>query len=184
MPQSFLALGAIVIVTFLSLQQTRHATHTQIDKIDIDVTTMATQIAVDRLDEMRLLAFDEATKGDRIWLASQMTTLLPFSSDPEHLFESFPERRAAHGTGPDVAHDDLDDFDAATHTVVKSTQEGTLQFSVDTVVGYVQNDSIGANSSVPTNIKKAFVRVTAVGVQPVASVTISQIFSCGSPCAW
>ena len=184
MPQTFLALAAIGILTFLSLQQGRHAMRTQTEKVDIEVTTMATQVGIDRLNEMRLLAFDEATKANRILSSSELSTLLPLPSDPEHLFDSLQVRRDAHGTGPDVADDDLDDFDAVTNTVSRTTRLDTLHFSVDSVVGYVQDISAGTASTSPTTLKQVSIRVTALGVQPAVSVTLSQLYSCGTRCAW
>ena len=179
-----LALFAIGIVMLLSLQQARHAMRTQTEKVDIEVTTMATQVGIDRLNEMRLLAFDEVTKDGRITSASELSSLLPLPSDPEHLFDSFPERRAAHSAGPDVEADDLDDFDAVTNTVSRTTRLDTLRFSVDSVVGYVLDTSLGTTSTVPTGFKKVFIRVTALGIQPAVSVTLSQLYSCGTRCAW
>ena len=184
MPQTFLALAAIGILTFLSLQQGRHAMRTQTEKVDIEVTTMATQVGIDRLNEMRLLAFDEATKANRILSSSELSTLLPLPSDPEHLFDSLQVRRDAHGTGPDVADDDLDDFDAVTNTVSRTTRLDTLHFSVDSVVGYVQDISAGTASTSPTRLKQVSIRVTALGIQPAVSVTLSQLYSCGSRCDW
>ena len=184
MPQTFLALAAIGILTFLSLQQGRHAMRTQTEKVDIEVTTMATQVGIDRLNEMRLLAFDEATKANRILSSSELSTLLPLPSDPEHLFDSLQVRRDAHDTGPDVADDDLDDFDAVTNTVSRTTRLDTLHFSVDSVVGYVQDISAGTASPSPTRLKQVSIRVTALGVQPAVSVTLSQLYSCGSRCDW
>jgi len=184
MPQTFLALAAIGILTFLSLQQGRHAMRTQTEKVDIEVTTMATQVGIDRLNEMRLLAFDEATKANRILSSSELSTLLPLPSDPEHLFDSLQVRRDAHGTDPDVADDDLDDFDAVTNTVSRTTRLDTLHFSVDSVVGYVQDISAGTASTSQTTLKQVSIRVTALGVQPAVSVTLSQLFSCGSRCDW
>ena len=157
---------------------------TQTEKVDIEVRTMATQVGIDRLNEMRRLAFDEATKANRILSASELSSLLPLPSDPEHLFDSLQVRRDAHGTGPDVADDDLDDFDAVTNTVSRSTRLDTLQFSVDSVVGYVQDNSGGTPSTSPTKLKQVSIRVTALGIQPAVSVTLSQIYSCGSRCDW
>lgn len=184
MPQSLLALAAIGIVTFLTLHQSRHAILTQKEKVDIEATTMATQVGIDRLNEMRRLAFDEATKGDRNASLLELSYLLPLSSDPEHLFDSFPRRREAHSSLPDVAFDDLDDFDAITYTVPKTSLLDTLQFSIDSVVGYVQDNGSGTASAVATSLKKVVIRVTALGIQPTVSVTLSQLYSCGTRCVW
>ena len=179
-----LAIVAIGIVTFLSLQQSRHAILTQTEKVDIEITTMATQVGIDRLNEMRSLAFDEATKGDRNASPGEMANLLPLSSDPEHLFDSFRERQEAHSSVPDAADDDLDDFDAVTYSVSKTALQGTVRFSIDSVVGYVQDTDSGTASAVPTGFKKVVIRVTALGIQPTASVTLSQLYSCGTRCVW
>ena len=184
MPQTFLALAAIGILSFLTLHQGRHAMRTQTEKVDIEVTTMATQVGIDRLNEMRRLAFDESTKTGRILSSSELSTLLPLPSDREHLFDSLQVRRDAHSTGPDVADDDLDDFDAVTNSVSRSTRLDTLRFSVDSVVGYVQDIGAGTSSTTPTRFKQVSVRVTALGIQPAVSVTLSQLYSCGSRCDW
>lgn len=184
MPQSMLALAAIGILMFMTLQQKRHAILSQTEKIHIEITTMATQVGIDRLNEMRLLAFDEATKGDRNAELWELSNLLPLSSDPEFLFDSFPERLEAHSSRPDVADDDLDDYDAITYTISEMTLQDSVRFSIDSVVGYVQDTTSGTASAVPTRFKKVAIRVTALGIQPTASVTLSQLYSCGTRCVW
>lgn len=184
MPQSLLAIAAIAIITFLTLHQKRHAILTQTEKVGIEITTMATQVGVDRLNEMRRLAFDEASKGERNASLEELSNLLPLSSDPEYLFDSFPERHDAHSSLPDVAFDDLDDFDAVTYIVSKTARLDTVQFRIDSVVGYMQDTDSGTASAVPTGLKQVVIRVTALGVRPEASVTLSQLYSCGTRCVW
>ncbi|MEX0822342.1 MAG: hypothetical protein WD021_09375 [Rhodothermales bacterium] len=169
MPQTLLALAAMMMATLFALNQQRGVMQTQMSMIRNEIETAGTGVAVDRLEEVRAMAFDEATKGgDKIFASSELTSKPTFTDD-----------------APPI--DDIDDFDASYVERFRVWQSDTLWYGVETSVGYADEaapDMLIADPNQRTKFKKATVTVYSLSVEFVDTIRISQSFSCGSKCAW
>lgn len=169
MPQTLLALVAMMMASLFALNQQRGIMQTRLTMVRNEVATAATGVAVDRLEEVRTMAFDEATKGeDKIFSTSELTSKPTFTDD-----------------APPI--DDVDDFDASYVKRYRVWASDTLWYGVNTSVVYAteaQPDQPVADPNERTKFKKATVKVYSLNVANVDTITISQSFSCGSKCAW
>lgn len=169
MPQTLLALVAMMMATLFALNQQRGIMQTRLTMVRNEVATAATGVAVDRLEEVRTMAFDEATKGeDKIFASSDLTSKPTFTDD-----------------APPI--DDVDDFDASYVQRFRVWTSDTLWYGVETSIVYAtesQPDEPVADPNERTKFKKATVKVYSLNVENVDTITISQSFSCGSKCAW
>lgn len=169
MPQTLLALAAMMIATLFALNQQRGIMQTRMSVLRNEVQTAATGVAVDRLEEVRAMAFDEATKGEgKIFTSAGLTSKPTFTDD-----------------APPI--DDMDDFDGSYVERFRVWQQDTLWYGVETDVRYAEEtapETPIADPNQRTKFKKATVRVYSLNVERIDTITISQSFSCGSKCAW
>ncbi len=169
MPQTLLALAAMMMATLFALNQQRGIMQTRMSMMRNEVATAATGVAVDRLEEVRSMAFDEATKGEgKIFSSTELTSKPTFTDD-----------------APPI--DDIDDFDGSSVERFRVWMSDTLRYGVETVVAYAEEGSPDTPISDPnqrSKFKKATVKVYSLDVEHVDTVSISQSFSCGSKCAW
>lgn len=164
MPQTLLALMAMMMMTLFAFNQQRNILMMREDVYMRDVDLRATGVAVDQLEAFSAFAFDAATVGDTITTAGALTGLADL--------------------GEDGTTDDLDDFDGTTATATRETPFDTLAFSVTTSVAYVEEDDPDVAAASPTKYKKATVQVYALDVAFADTVTLSQLYNCGSRCDW
>ncbi|SRR5690554_4512563 len=169
MPQTMLALLAVMIAALFSLNQQRGIMQTRLQMMRNEVATSGTGVAVDRLEEIRSMAFDEATKSEqKISSPAALTSKLTFTDD-----------------APPI--DDVDDFDGSYVERFRVWMSDTLWFGVETSVVYAleaQPDTPVADAFTRTKFKKATVKVYSLDIPNVDTITISQSFSCGSKCEW
>ena len=169
MPQTLLAICAVMLATFFAFQQQRSVLETRLEMVRNEVETAATGVAVDRLEEIGVMAFDEATKsGDKIFSSNSLTSRGVFTVD-----------------APPV--DDLDDFDGSYVERFRVYSGDTLWYGVETGIQYAdeaQPDQAIADPFVKTKFKKATVRVYSLNTTKVDTISISQSYSCGSKCEW
>lgn len=168
MPQTLLALAAMMMATLFALNQQRGIMQTRMSMMENEVATAATGVAVDRLEEIRSMAFDDVVKGeDKAFSSSALTSKATFTDD-----------------APPI--DDIDDFDGAYVERFRVWQSDTLWFGVATVVRYADEDAPDTPVSDPnqhTKFKKATVTVSSLST-PADTISISQSYSCGSKCDW
>lgn len=169
MPQTMLALAAMMIAALFAMNQQRGIMDTRMSMIRNEVASAATAVAVDRLEEVRSMAFDEATKGgDDAASPAALTSKATFTDD-----------------APPV--DDLDDFDGSYVKDHRVWAGDTLWFGVETVVHYAdetQTDTPVSDPTQRTKFKQATVKVFSLNVAKVDTISMSQSFACGSRCAW
>lgn len=167
MPQTLLALAAMMMATLFALNQQRGIMQTRMTMMRNEVATAATGVAVDRLEEIRVMAFDEATRENAITSPLSLTHPTGFTSD-------------------DPA-DDIDDFDGTVVDRFRVWMADTLWYRVETNVVYALEsnpDTPVSNVNTRTKFKKATVRVYSTTVANTDTITISQSFACGSRCDW
>lgn len=169
MPQTMLALLAVMMAALFSFNQQRGIMQTRMQMMRNEVASAATGVAVDRLEEVRAMAFDEATKGeDKIFSSTALTSKSTFTDD-----------------APPI--DDVDDFDGSYVERFRVWLSDTLWYGVETSVVYAeeaQPDTPVADINTRTKFKKATVKVYSLDIANVDTITISQSFSCGSKCEW
>ncbi len=169
MPQTLLAFGAVMMATFFSFQQHRSVLETRMMMIRNEVETAATAVAVDRLEEIGAMAYDDATKADvRIYSSATLTSSATFTDD-----------------APPI--DDIDDFHGSSVLRFRVTTGDTLWYGVESSITYADEatpDEPIVDPTIRTKFKKATVTVYSLNVAHIDTIRISQSFSCGSKCAW
>lgn len=178
MGQSLYAIVAMMVVSLFAVHQQRNALRVQLNMIDSEVATVASGVAVERLEEIGALAFDQNTRGGT--LVDSPGDLTPASE---------------FGEGYDRPVDDLDDFNGSVKEILRPLGGvDTLRFDATTEVEYVRESDTSLASSVPTKYKRVKVTVTVKGAGmdrlyssdglAQRTVTLSQLFSCKSACQW
>lgn len=170
MPQTLLALLAIVLASFLALSQARSGQNTARRLEAADVQMLAADAALEHLAVLEQRPFDEGVKSAYI---SSIAGLTPVVNG------------AFVRIGGDPPGDDLDDAhntSVTTARVVRSGQAG-VQIRTDVTVAYVSEADGTTASLVPTRFKR--VTITARALDASADpVVLTQLFACGSFCTW
>lgn len=169
MPHSLLVVLAVVLASLVALQQSRGAHHTEGRLDGMTLQAAATAAAVERLDFLEGLPFDEGVKGAPAPSVSALTPVV--------------NGAFVRALGADLAGDDLDDFHGAQTALMAVLQEGAPAQPLTTAltVEYVAEPAGMAVSPVPTRFKRATVVVTTPGAAPVR---LSRLYSCGGFCPW
>lgn len=169
MPQVLLVVLALALASQVILQQSRGGQRTEAVLDGMTIQAAATAAAVERLDYLDSLPFDE---GVKLTVATAASSLTPVVNGA-----------FARTAGLDPAGDDLDDFNGVRTTVSSVLQQGAPAQSLTTAltVEYVTEAAGVTASAVPTRFKRATVVVTTSGTAPIR---LSQLYSCGGLCAW
>ncbi|MEX0747922.1 MAG: hypothetical protein WD275_07985 [Rhodothermales bacterium] len=169
MPQTLLAFCAVMLAAFFAFQQQRSVVDTRMKMVQNEVETAATGVAVDRLEEIGVMAYDEATKsGGKIFSSASLTAKGIFTVD-----------------APPI--DDVDDFDGSYVERFRVYSGDTLWYGVETGIQYAdeaQPDQEIVDPFLKTKFKKATVRVYSLNVTEIDTISLSQSYSCGSKCDW
>ena len=170
MPQTLLGLLGIVLASVLSLQQVRAGMDTKEKLRDSEVQALATSVAMGVLNGLESRPFDEGVKD-------------AFASSPAELTPMVGA--GFFRPGGDTADDDLDDIHGASETTVHVLRDGRtgLRLRTDAEVGYVSEADGVTVAATPTRFKRVTVTVRSLDVS-APTVSISQVYSCGSYCAW
>lgn len=165
MTQTMLAMLALMLATLFAVQQQRQTAQVRMGMIRSEYGTQSTGVAVDRLEEIGSMAFDEATVGDETLLTvDSLTAGPPFSLD-------------APGT-------DIDDFHEITVDTFRVAGGHKLNFRMHSVVRYASETNFEMEVTGPTKVKKATVKVYSLDIANPDTITISQAYACGSRCNW
>lgn len=182
MGQTLYAIIAMMIVSLFAMQQQRSALRAQLDMIDNEIAMISSGVAVERLEEIGALAFDQNTRGGET--ADSPNDLTP---------------PAEFGAGYDQTGDDLDDFHATLATLGRPLGEDSLWFDVVATVDYVQESNHDQVAPSATKFKRVTVTVRVDEDAPAnagilqmydaeglaeRAVTLSQLYSCKSACQW
>lgn len=176
MGQTLYAVIAMMIVSLFATQQQRHALRTQLSMIDNEIETIASGVAVERLEAVGSMPFDQSTKGGQVVTDDDDLT-------PKDNF----------GTGYDQPGDDMDDFDGSTLPLYRVISGDTLSFATHVSVDYVEEADLETPVAHRTKFKLVTVTVTPVfeddrfynttGIFEKV-VSLSQTYSCKSACQW
>ncbi len=135
MPQTMLALLALMIAMTLSFNTQREVIHSQREMIANELEVMATGIALRTMETIRTRAFDEAVVGDLYGMhATSSFEEAPFNTDgePGHACKVFD-------AGGDTC-DDIDDFHGLEATIPFEMDTLSIPFDVRVEVHYVGGD--------------------------------------------
>jgi hypothetical protein len=168
MGQTILAILALLVATLYSLGEYRGIHKIQVGMMRNEIALMGTGVAVDVLEEMGSMAYDEATVAGRIYSSSDLTPASNF------------------GPGFDLPNNDIDDWHGADIVRDRTTEHGTLSFRVVVDVVYAMEDAPEdpAPDGVRTRFKKANVKVYSLDIERPDTIRIARSYACGSRCDW
>jgi hypothetical protein len=166
MSQTMLAILALMLVTLFAFQQQRNIGQARVGMMRNEIAVQAMSVAVDRLEQVGVVSFDEATLGDaKITAAGSLTPGPPFAQDTQG--------------------NDIDDFHGGDTTVTRYIHGKPMPFRVETTVAYAAENDPEHEVSFRTRFKKATARAYALNVGiAIDTATVSQTFACGSLCDW
>lgn len=166
MPQTMLALLAMMVVMLLTVNQNERIVHLRQYVIRNEIAMQANAVAVDRLEEIGAMAFDEATIDDKTIHSKNELTAYPFD-----VKEGDPN--------------DIDDFQGAIVPKARVVNGRQLWFRVASTVSYAKENDPDVEVTGPTRLKKVTVTVQSDSLNiPTPTITLSQTFACGSRCDW
>lgn len=166
MPQSILAMLALLMASTFVMQQQRSTLHTRAQLIRNEIALQSTGVAESVLAEIGTKAFDKKT--DEL---SAGETL----DDPEDLtdeeFDGSSVREA------------VEDYHDQTLTRQRAFRGETLDFTVDVEVTYVQSDQ-ETPAGDETKNKMATVTVRSTDLSDPVEAQVSRSYTCLSKCDW
>lgn len=140
MPQTLMAILAMMTVTLASVHQQRTLVETRRAMLDDEMEVMASGIALQALEYIGTKAFDQATVSGVVVDVDDLT--LSFPNDQRCPLEASKESNAAYDTC-----DDLSDYHNIQWEVVPFAVEGdTIHFEVTTDVGYLDQSHLRTSS--------------------------------------
>lgn len=174
---------AMVVATMFAHNQHRSILTTQMSLIRQDVSVRATGVAVDAMEEISVMAFDDATKNGPIADATLLTAL-PIVTDENrsYLLENSTEIIGGEQDESGGA-DDVDDFNLRTLSRTRSHGGSLLSFDVMPSVHYVDSDGV-TPVNYQTKVKRVTVDVVSKDFSFSDKVRLTHVISCGSRCAW
>lgn len=159
----------MMVASLFAYNQHRSALTMRLEMINQDMELRATNVAVDLMEEIGSMAFDDATKDGPITSASDLT-FRDYQDDGEGTTE-------AGGT------DDIDDYDGVALERTRTRDGYSLRFSAEADVEYVTDAGYSTGGS-PSKLKKVTLFVVSEDIAFADTVRFSQIFSCGARCDW
>ena len=169
-PQTLLTLLGLLLASLLSVQQLRAGMDSDRQTRAAEAQAAFADIALERLAALEALPFDNATVSGSAESPADLTPVVG---------------GGFYRPGGDAPGDDLDDDDGSTTTEVRPLREGHVgvRAAVAVRVGYVSEADGLTPSATPTRYKRATVTVSSPDVD-APPVSLTQLYSCGSPCTW
>ena len=165
MPQTMLALLGLMLVAQFTLQQHRDVLHGRMTTIKTELATIAASVAVERLERIVAMRFDDAARE-----GNPLTS--PFGLTDPAAFRS------------DAPSDDVDDFDGSSIVVSRPVGSDTLWFDVRTIVSYADELDPSAVANARTKLKKVTAIVSSRDIAFADTVRLERLVTCGSACTW
>lgn len=177
MTQTLLALFGIVLASVLTLHQSQSGIRTERQTEAAEIQALAAEVAMERMARLEAMPFDQAVVGARALSPNSLTSIVGGGFLP---------------SGADVPGDDLDDADGESVEALYDLREsasgsvGGVRLRTTVAVRYVSEADGETVTSARTRFKRATVTVapTAAGAGVAQPVVLTQLFSCGSHCAW
>lgn len=164
MPQSILAILALLMATTFVMQQQRSTLHTRAQLIRNEIALQSTGVAESVLSDIGTRAFDQETEtGGALDEASDLT--------PEGEFG---------GSGVRTA---IEDYHNQMLTGKRPFRADTLDFTVEVEVTYVKDDQ-ETPVDYRTKNKMATVTVRSTDISNPVESRVSRSYTCLSKCEW
>lgn len=167
MPQSILAMLALLMATTFVMQQQRSTLHTRTQLIRNEIALQSTGVAESVLSDIGTKAFDQETEK-----LDEEETL----TDPDELTDEVD----FDGSGVRVA---VEDYHNQTLTRKRPFRADTLEFTVEVEVTYVKDDQETPVDNQTKN-KMATVTVRSTDINNPVESRISRSYTCLSKCNW
>ncbi len=171
MPQSLLAILSMILTSMYAYTQHQNVIATRLNIVENELSLQSTSVAVDLMEEIGSMAFDEATLSEEIFSPGDLTPIGGYY-------------QGSDSTGVEAGGtDDIDDFNGINVSRTRDRSGHTLSFTAAPVVAYVESDGV-TPSTIPTKYKKVTVAVANTDFVMADTVYLSQVFSCGKKCNW
>ena len=164
MPQTLLAMVAMMVAMLFMMNQHRNVLHMRNNQMANEINLATTAVAMDRLENIGAHAFDERVIDTAQTSSSGLT--------PEGSFVS------------DAPDNDIDDFDSAEKDLHFVLDTDTLWFRSLSEVSYADEEDPEQEVDIPTKAKKTTVRVYSLTISNPDTVELSRSYYCGSKCDW
>jgi hypothetical protein len=170
MPQTMLAVLAMMIFSLFAVQQQEKVFFAQNAMIRQAVSAMLNGAAVERLEEIGSKGYDQAIVDNETLTGSGQLSSSTYDFGPGN--DHTPE-------------DDIDDFDTAVDTLYRAIGTDSLGFVVESTVVYADELNPETAAASGSRTKYKLVTVTARSLLAgLPDVTVSRSVSCGSACQW
>ena len=175
MPQTMLAILSMVVTTLFAFNQHRSVLSTRLNMVREDMAIRSTGVAVDILEEIGSMPFDEATRDKVINTSSELTQL---------------ERLDIHGRNTEFSiadssnARDIDDFNGRFLDRARTLKGKNIGFRAESVVSYINPTDNTTEVSYPTKLKKVTIKVYSTDIARPDTIFLSQLYACGSRCGW
>ena len=162
MPQTLLALLAMILATLVSFNQQRNAVMTYEAMLDNEIEMAATGVFMHVMELIGGRSFDERTTPEGIHAAGTLPLDPAADFSAAGRFGSYD--RGSSGCDLEKAYvtpdcDDIDDLDGIRNAIVSARfdMNRSLDFEIDIDVDYVTDAAFQVASSVPTRHKRVVV---------------------------
>lgn len=169
MPQTLIAIMSMMVASLFAYNQHRSTLSMRMGMVNQDMEIRTTSVAVDLMEEIGSMEFDEATKSGIL------------TSPLDLVFNSLLGGLLNPGETGGI--DDIDDYDGVVLQRTRMHNGHTLQFTAEAQVEYVNEDGT-STSGVPSKFKKVELSVVSDDIAFSDTVRIEQIFACGGKCDW
>jgi hypothetical protein len=166
-----LAVLSMVVTTLFAFNQHRNVLSTRLNMVREDMAIRSTGVAVDVLEEIGSMSFDEATRDKIVSSSSELTSLYGTIEGETNSIES-------GGTN------DIDDFNGATLDRYRELKGQNIGFRAEASVSYVDPSDNSTAVTYPTKLKKVTIKVYSTNIARPDTIYLSQLYACGSRCSW
>jgi hypothetical protein len=180
MPQTLLALLAMILASLIAFNQQRNAIATYDDMLDNEIEMAASGVLMHVMELVGGRSFDERATPEGI-LAAEYLPTSPSEFAATARFGTYD--RGSQGCNLEDAYltpacDDIDDLDGIRNAVVHArfSDGRSLEFSLDIEVDYVVDRLVQTVSSTPTRHKRVVVTVRNPYL-PHGQIFLERVFS-------
>lgn len=172
-----LAVLSMVVTTLFAFNQHRNVLSTRLNMVREDMAIRSTGVAVDLLEEIGSMSFDEATRDKVIASSAELTSIQRLSI---HDVLQNVEQTSVESGGAN----DIDDFNGAVVDRHRELKGNDIGFRAESVVTYVDPIDNTTEVDYPTKLKKVTIKVYSTNIARPDTIYLSQLYACGSRCGW
>ncbi len=166
-----LAVLSMVVTTLFAFNQHRNVLSTRLNMVREDMAIRSTGVAVDILEEIGSMPFDEATRDKIVSSSTELTSI-------EGTIGETPTNVESGGTN------DIDDFNGAILERYRELKGADVGFRAESNVSYVDPIDNTTEVTYPTKLKKVTIKVYSTSIARPDTIYLSQLYACGTRCSW